>query len=165
MSEAPDGQLLREYAEHGDDAAFRKIVDRHTDAVYSAALRQVVSPDLARDVTQSVFTDLARKAPSLARTLDARSSLLGWLYRSTRLAALNHWRTDRRRQAREKLAMQHFDPAPTATSEWEHIGPVLDEAIADLSDDDREALLLRFFQRHDFRAIGRTFGVSDDAAQ
>jgi RNA polymerase sigma factor (sigma-70 family) len=165
MSEAPDCQLLREYAEHGDDAAFRKIVVRYADAVYSAALRQVVSPDLARDVTQSVFTDLARKAPSLARTLDTRSSLLGWLYRSTRLAALNHWRNDRRRQARERLAMQHFDPAANPTSEWEHIAPVLDEAMADLSNDDREVLLLRFFQRHDFRAIGQSVGVSDDAAQ
>ena len=165
MSDAADAQLLREYAEHGHDAAFREIVDRHTDAVYSAALRQVMSPDLARDVAQSVFTDLAQKAPSLARTLDARSSLLGWLYRSTRLAALNHRRNDRRRQARERLAMQQFDPAPNPTSEWENIGPVLDEAMAGLSDEDRGALLLRFFQRHDFRAIGQSLGVSDDAAQ
>jgi RNA polymerase sigma factor (sigma-70 family) len=166
MSEAPDAQLLREYVEHGDDDAFRRIVGRYTDAVYSAALRQVISSDVARDVSQSVFTDLARKAPVLVRTLDARSSLLGWLYGSTRLAALNHRRKDRRRQARERLAMQHFDPAPDPTSgHWEHIGPVLDEAMADLSKEDREALLLRFFQRHDFRAIGQSFGVSDDAAQ
>jgi RNA polymerase sigma factor (sigma-70 family) len=165
MTEASDAQLLRDYVEHGHEAAFREIVVRHTDAVYSAALRQVGSPDLARDVAQSVFTDLARKAPSLARTLDAKASLLGWLYRSTRFAALDQWRADHRRQARERLAMQHFDPASDTAPEWERIGPVLDEAMADLSDDDREALLLRFFRSCDFRAIGQSLGLSDDAAQ
>jgi RNA polymerase sigma factor (sigma-70 family) len=165
MSDASDVQLLRNYVEQGNEAAFREIVVRHTDSVYSAALRQINSPDLARDVAQSVFTDLARKAPSLSRTLEAKASLLGWLYRSTRFAALNQLRDDHRRQARERLAMQHFDPAPDPAPEWERIGPVLDEAMADLSDDDREALLLRFFQSHDFRAIGQSLGVNDDAAQ
>jgi myosin heavy subunit len=61
--------------------------------------------------------------------------------------------------------MQHLDPAPEPAPEWERIGPVLDEAMADLSDDDREALLLRFFSSHDFRAIGQSLGVSDDTAQ
>jgi len=165
MTEASDAQLLRDYVEHGHEAAFREIVVRHTDAVYSAALRQVSSPDLARDAAQSVFTDLARKAPSLARTLDANASLLGWLYRSTRFAALNQWRDDHRRQTRERLAMQHFDSASDSAPEWERIGPALDEAMADLSDDDREALLLRFFRSHDFRSIGQSLGLSDDAAQ
>ena len=62
MQVQSDVQLLREYADHGSEAAFREIVVRHTDLVYSSALRRVASPDLARDVTQSVFTDLARKA-------------------------------------------------------------------------------------------------------
>ena len=165
MTEASDAQLLRDYADHGQEAAFREIVVRHTDAVYSAALRQVSSPDGARDVAQSVFTDLARKAPTLVRTLDTNASLLGWLYRSTRFAALNQWRDDHRRQIRERLAMEHFDPTSDIAPDWERIGPALDEAMSDLSDDDREALLLRFFQSRDFRAIGHSLGLSDDAAQ
>jgi RNA polymerase sigma factor (sigma-70 family) len=165
MSEASDAQLLREYVEQGNEAAFREIVVRHTDAVYSAALRQVALPDLARDVAQSVFIDLAHKAPSLLRKLDARASVLGWLYRSTRFVALNQLRDDRRRQARERLAMQQFDPTPDPAPQWERIGPVLDEAMSQLGDEDREALLLRFFQSRHFRAIGQSLGVSDDAAQ
>ena len=62
MQELSDAQLLREYAEHGTEAAFREIVTRHTDVVYSSALRQVGSPDLAQDVAQNIFGDLARKA-------------------------------------------------------------------------------------------------------
>ena len=165
MQEKSDAQLLRDYAEHGAEAAFCEIVVRHTDLVYSSALRQVTSPDLARDVAQSVFTDLARKARPLVRSLDENASILGWLFRSTRFAALNQLRDDRRRQARERQAMEYFDPAPETAPEWDRVGPVLDEAMADLDDEDREAVLLRFFKNRDFRAIGQSLGVSDDAAQ
>jgi len=86
-----------------------EIVTRHTDLVYSSAVRQVGSPDLARDVAQSVFTDLARKAMSLARTMKGNDRLMGWLYRSTRYEALPVLRRERRRLARERLAMQALD--------------------------------------------------------
>jgi DNA-directed RNA polymerase specialized sigma24 family protein len=83
MQDQSDAQLLRAYLESGQETAFREIVTRHTDLVYSAALRQVNSPELARDLAQGVFTDLARKARPLAEKLAAGSSLVGWLYRST----------------------------------------------------------------------------------
>ena len=61
--------------------------------------------------------------------------------------------------------MERPDPLPETAPDWDRVRPVLDEAMADLSDEDREALLLRFFRNHDFRAIGLSLGVSDDAAQ
>jgi DNA-directed RNA polymerase specialized sigma24 family protein len=72
MHDQSDAHLLRTYAERGAEAAFAEIVARHTDLVYSAALRHVYSSDLARDVTQSVFTDLARKARTVSATLSPR---------------------------------------------------------------------------------------------
>ena len=81
MSDAP--QLLSAYAEHGDEAAFRELVSRYADLVYSVAFRQVGgNAALAEDIVQTVFTDLARKAPSL-RT----NTLGGWLHRHTCFAA------------------------------------------------------------------------------
>jgi len=65
MQSKSDAQLLREYAEHGSEAAFAEIVSRHTNLVYSAALRQVDSPDLAAEVAQSVSVGLARGVRSL----------------------------------------------------------------------------------------------------
>jgi RNA polymerase sigma factor (sigma-70 family) len=166
MHEKSDSQLLREYAEEGNEGAFRELVTRHTDLVYSAALRQVTSPDLARDVAQSIFTDLARKARSLLQTANLRQSLAAWLYRGTRFAALNQLREERRRQTRERQAMEQFEPTlPETSNDWDRVRPLLDQAMAELSDEDREALLQRFFQGRDFRAIGVLLGVSDDAAQ
>jgi len=165
MQEKSDAELLREYADQTNEAAFREIVTRHADLVYASALRQVRSPELARDIAQSVFADLVRKAPSLGQTLAENASLVGWLYRSTRFAAHKQLRNDRRRKVRERQAMENFNSTSETATEWEEIGPVLDEAMADLSDEDREALLLRYFKNHDFRTIGVALGVSDDAAQ
>ena len=73
-----DGQLLQQYARERSESAFGELVTRHIDLVYSVALR-VAGGDshLAQDVTQTVFLDLARKAPGLPRD----AILAGWLYR------------------------------------------------------------------------------------
>jgi RNA polymerase sigma factor (sigma-70 family) len=165
MSEQSDVQLLRDYAEGGHEAAFRELVTRHADLVYSAALRQVNSPDLAGDIAQGVFTDLARKARQVAEQRAEGNSLAGWLHRSTRYAALKHWRDTRRRLANEKQAMEQLLINSESAPDWERIRPMLDEALDSLSDEEREALLLRYFKNQDFRAVGLAFGISDDTAQ
>ena len=165
MHEQSDAQLLRGYAQHGDEAAFREIVMRHTDLVYSVAVRCVNSPDLACDIAQSVFTDLSSKARPVAEKLADDASLVGWLYRSTRFAALNQLRNDHRRLAHERQAMEQLLSNSETAPDWDRIRPVLDEAMDNLSDEDRDALLLRYFKNHDFRDVGLALGLSDDAAQ
>src|SRR3954470_3940049 len=94
-----DADLLRDYARSRSDAAFAELVRRHLNLVYSVALRQVGGDThLAEDVTQLVFTALARKAVSLAD----RPALSGWLFRSTHFAASDVVRSERRRRAREQ---------------------------------------------------------------
>ena len=165
MHEKADAELLRDFAERADETAFCELVTRYTDLVYSAAVRQVNSPDLARDVAQNVFTALAGKAKEVAAKSSSEASLAGWLFRSTRFAALNQLRDDRRRLARERQVMDQLDSTPESEEHWERIRPILDEAMADLNEADRDALLLRFFKNRDFRAIGAELGVSDDTAQ
>jgi RNA polymerase sigma factor (sigma-70 family) len=165
VNEKPDARLLSDFASRRDEAAFHELVTRHAGLVYSAALRQLESPAVAADVAQTVFTDLAQKAASLAGKISMDSSLAGWLHRATRYVALNHLRDDRRRRDHERQAMEQLliDSEPSA--DWRQIAPVLDEALDSLDDDDREALLLRYFKNQDFRAVGVALGVSDDTAQ
>jgi RNA polymerase sigma factor (sigma-70 family) len=166
MAIKADAQLLTEYSATGGEEAFRQIVSRHAALVYSAALRQTGSADLACDIAQNVFSDLATKAAPLSRKLSPRSSLAGWLYRATRYESQNLLRTEIRRAAREKEAMQDASQTtePTA-SEWERLRPCLDHAMAALGDADREAILLRFFQDQPLRDVAVALGISNDAAQ
>ncbi len=165
MQSKSDAQLLREYADGGVEAAFAEIVHRHTNLVYSAALRLVNSPDIAPEIAQNVFIGLARGAQTLSAQLTAEASLAGWLCRSTRNQALKLWRDDSRRHSRERQAMELFNPISETVTDWESLRPVLDEAMAELPEPDYDVLVLRFFNNHDLRAVGRALGVSDDTAQ
>ena len=165
MHEKSDAELLRAYAEHGQETAFRELVARYTDLVYSAAIRQVESNDLAADIAQNIFVDLARKARPIGEGLTGHKSLAGWLHRSTRFLALNHLRDTHRRVTNERQAMEQLLTNSESSVDWEQIRPTLDEALDSLGDDDREALLLRYFKNHDFRNVGLTLGISDDTAQ
>lgn len=162
MSE--DARLLRRYVEDRSQAAFAELVGRHLGLVYSSALRQVGGDaHLARDVAQTVFTDLARKAAPLA----GRPSLTGWLYTSTRYAAAKAVRAERRRRAREQEAhaMQDLTRDPTPPLDWDRLHPVLDDAMHALRERDREAVLLRFFENRDFADIGARTGLTENAAR
>ena len=162
MNSLTDQQLLRQYTERRSEAAFAEIVRRHVDLVYSAALRMVCDAHLADDVTQGVFVACAQNAPQLT----AHPVLAGWLHRTTQNLAANTVRSEVRRCAREQeaLAMNEL-LSPEPSDVWEHIAPHLDTALGELSEPDRDVLLLRYFQRKSAHEMAETLGVSDDAAQ
>lgn len=108
MQPKSDAQLLREYAESSVDAAFSGLVQRHTNLVYSAASRQVESPDAAAEIAQRVFIGLAHGAQSLSPRLATDASLAGWLCRSARNLSLNFRRDEFRRQSRERQVMEQL---------------------------------------------------------
>src|SRR5271157_5298954 len=100
MPDANDMDLIREYADRNSESAFADIVRRHINLVYSVALRYVGNSADAQDVTQAVFVILAKKAETLAN----RTNLIGWLYETTRFAAMRFLRTRTRRGIREREA-------------------------------------------------------------
>ena len=159
-----DAELLRRYAESGSEEAFAELVRRHLGLVYHAALRQTDGDaHRAQDVAQEVFTSLARKARALAQ----RPTLAGWLHTSTRYAALQAVRTERRRQNREQeiYAMTDSLHPDTSGADWERLKPFVDEALHSLGERDREAVLQRFFEGRPFAEVGAKLAVSEDAAR
>jgi len=149
-----DIALLRAYAEGKSEAAFAELVQRRVGLVYAVALRQVGGDThLAEDVTQKVFTELARHAHPLL----ARPALGGWLYRVAHGTAVDLVRTERRRRAREPHGphMQDASDHAHASADWDRLRPVLDEAMNSLNDSDRDAVALRFFEGRSFADTGR----------
>src|SRR6185295_12331249 len=155
-----DAHLLERYVRQNSQDAFAELVKRHVNLVYSAALRQVRSPQLAEEVAQSTFTDLARNAARLKPD----TVLTAWLYQVTRRTAIDVVRREARRQLREQIATE-MNAMNATTADWTHIEPLLDEAMHALDDTDRTAVLLRYFENKSLREVGQTLGTSDDAAQ
>ena len=155
-----DLDLLRQFAREHSQDAFTEIVRRHVNLVHSAALRQVRSPQLAEEIAQSVFTDLARDAGKL----NSETILTAWLYAVTRRTAIDAIRKESRRQLREQIAVEMNNMNATA-NEWTQIEPLLDEAMAALDETDRSAILLRYFENKNLREVGESLKISDDAAQ
>lgn len=155
-------QLLADYSRTGSDAAFRELVSRYVNLVYSTAAR-LVSGDThrAQDVAQTVFIDLAK----LARTLPPDVMLGGWLHRHTCLVAVRTMRGERRRQSRERQAVEMNALQNDSGADFSELAPMLDEAINELEDVDRTAVLLRFFEERDFRSVGAMLGSNEDAAR
>ncbi len=154
-----DLELLRQFTRDHSQAAFTELVKRRVNLVYSAALRQVRSPQLAEEVAQSVFTDLARDAVKLKPD----TILTAWLYSVARRTAVDVIRKESRRQLREQIAVEMNTMNATA-EDWTQIEPLLDEAVATLDETDRAAVLLRYFENQSLRDIGQQLGVSDDTA-
>jgi RNA polymerase sigma factor (sigma-70 family) len=155
-----DLELLDQYARENRQDAFATLLDRHLKLVYSAALRQVRSPQLAEEVAQSVFADLARNADKLER----ETVLTAWLYQVTRRTAIDVVRRESRRQRREQIALD-LTQMNSNSSGWTAIEPLLDEAMEALELPDRTAILLRYFEGKSLREVGLTLGTSEDAAQ
>jgi len=155
------GQFTRELGTPAGQDAFTELVKRHLNLVYSAALRQVRSPQLAEEVCQSVFTNLACHAGKL----DPDAVLSAWLYQVTRHTAIDVVRREARRQAREQIAFQMSTMNDPAAAEWTHVEPLLDEAMDSLDAADRTAILLRYFENKSLREVGEALGASEDAAQ
>jgi RNA polymerase sigma factor (sigma-70 family) len=168
---SPDSELLGQFARTNSQEAFAELVKRHVNLVYSAALRQVNGDEhLSKDVAQIVFTDLARKA----RSLSQRTNLTGWLYTSAHFAAAKIVRGESRRRDREEKFMRestndsgmgvppvHSVPEP----DWEKIRPTLDDAMHELKEADREAILLRYFENRQFAEVGAKLGLNENAAR
>jgi RNA polymerase sigma factor (sigma-70 family) len=153
--------ILREYVITGSEDAFRELVARYVNLVFSTALRLVDGDSQkAEDIAQTVFIHLARKA----HTLSAQVMLGGWLHRNTCNVAATLMRSDRRRQIRERSAME-MNALTSEPNNSQSIWPVLDEAIGALRPEDRTILLLRFFEQQDLRAVGHAVGISEDAAR
>jgi RNA polymerase sigma factor (sigma-70 family) len=162
MQAMDDMVLLREYAARNSEAAFEMLVSRRVGFVYSAALRQVRDPHLAEEITQAVFIILAQKTGRISD----KTILAGWLFKTTRFAALAQIRADAKRRHREQEVFMQSEIQQTAPDPlWEQMSPLLDEALATLGETDRQAVLLRFFENKSLAEVGNNLGTGEDTAR
>jgi RNA polymerase sigma factor (sigma-70 family) len=158
-----DAELLADWLTLRREPAFHALVSRYAPLVHSAAKRICGDDALAADASQLVFILLAQKAKSLV----SHPSLAGWLHVTAVMQTRNLIDKSRRESRKRQLfqsAMETESQSHPDTS-WQEIQPVLDDVLNTLSENDREAILLRFYRSLSVKEIAATLGIATDAAQ
>lgn len=154
-----DRELLRDYAERASGAAFQSLVQRHIDLVFATALRGVSDSATAQELTQNVFITLARKAA----WLQSETSVAGWLHKTALFEIRHWWRGELRRRRRDQTAAELGTTMNNEDPLLKSLAGELDEGLLALSDSDRQALMLRYFEGRSHREIGDLLGAREDA--
>jgi RNA polymerase sigma-70 factor (ECF subfamily) len=148
-------------ARNGDTWAFGMIFDHYHDPIYRFIASRIHRPTDAEDLTQHVFVKALEALPRY----EARGIPFGgWLFRLARNAVIDHVRT-RHEHAELDAVVEwaHGDSGPDEIAVVRQELDAVGAALATLTDEQREAIELRFFAglsaREAAEAMGRQEGT------
>jgi RNA polymerase sigma-70 factor, ECF subfamily len=164
-SEGGDADLAEVRAAQADRAAFGVLYRRYLDRVYGYAFYQLGDHHDAEDATERTFTAALRALPGFR---DEGASFRAWLFRIAH-RTISNARRSRSRRRTERLPATFDHPAPNAdpagiVGRAEDLRAVL-RVIAELPDDRRQVVLLRFVDGLSSREIGQVMDRSEGAAR
>ena len=158
-----DEARLIQQAKKGDPSAFAEIYDRHQPAIYRYIFYQVDDSATAEDLTSEVFVRLVEK---IDRFTYRGRPLLAWLYTIARNLV-----TDYHRRAGRLLPLPLDErlvagtDVPEETIEHRLAQRRLAAAVARLTEDQRQVILLKFVEGLDNETTAQTLGKSVGAVK
>ena len=144
--------LLISRARGGDREAFGELVEQYRDNVYRLAYRMCGNAYDADEAAQEAFVAAWRALPNFRG--DAKFST--WLYRLTTNAAIDVMRREKRHQTvgdGEMVDLADDADSPQETVERTEQQETVQKALATLSEEYREVLLLRYMEELDYAEI------------
>ncbi len=156
-------------AQKGDKVAYEVLVKRHYQRVYGLAMTIVRNESDALDLSQEVFV----KAWLNLSRFEGKSAFFTWLYRITHNLGIDHLRKHNRYV---KIDFDEIIPSeesdapvesrlivearPAEALEKAELRAEIDGALARLSPEHREALILREFDGLDYQEIAKIMGCT-----
>ncbi len=134
-----------------DARAFADIVARHSAMVYSVCFRILRNQSDAEDVTQVTFLEFSRHDKAVR-------SVGALLHTIATRRALDRSRGDKRRRQHEARFAREADTFSDA--HWDDIQGYIDEAVAQLPDETREVVVLRFYEGETLRELAQRLSLS-----
>jgi len=160
-----------ERAQSGDSDAFRLLVEQHSRAVFRLAFRMTGNEQDAEDVVQETFLRAYRQLDKY----EARSSFSTWLYRiasnySLDLIRMRKRHEDKRERgkAEERDILQTLpvnSPGPDRIGYSSQVQERVNEALNELSAQERTAFVLRHFEGMSIDEIGEALGTGTNATK
>jgi RNA polymerase sigma-70 factor, ECF subfamily len=163
----PDAQLVRSCV-RGDGSAWETLVKRHTRRVFNLCYRFTGNSAASEDLSQEVFLRVYRTIESYRPDQGAFPT---WLTSVTRNLLVDHYRRSRRDRLTDSMddisisAQVDTKPAPGYSPDrMAHAAELsgqLQQALARLSPELREAVILRDLQELDYREIQSVLEVPE----
>lgn len=161
----PDSQLV-EQCMAGNEAAWEELVRLHTRRVYSVCFRFTGTATEAQDLTQEVFLRVFRTVKSFR---SGEGSFGVWLNRLTRNLLIDHYRRTRQDRATDSIEEQlpRIEESTALTSRTDGMlagreaSELLQGALAKLSPELRETVILRDVEELEYREIAQVLNVPE----
>jgi len=167
--DAEDVRLMRLVA-GGDTSAFEKVIERHQALVAGTAARMLGSNSDVEDIAQQVFIRVWKSA----RRYVPRAKFTTWLLKITRNLVFNELRRAKRRAhvplqsepgAEEIPLKDETNPAPDASLLEDELQRAIEEAIMQLPESQRMALVLRRYEQLSYEEIAEVLDLSVPAVK
>ena len=139
----------------GDPAAFEPLVERYHRPLFAAAVRMLGNREEARDITQTVFL----KAYQALATCDRQRRFFSWIYRILLNECLNVLRARRPLEALPAGLAGSENPARTA--ERGELRQQVRGALLQLTETQREVIVLRHYAEMPYDEIAKMLGVPE----
>lgn len=160
-----------EQARQGDQRAFGVLVERHSRSVFRLAFRMTQNEQDAEDLVQETFL----KAYKQLHRFDGRSAFGTWLYRIAANCSLDLIRARKNRRERQTALTSETtdwldrvaapDPSPERLARSGQVASLLKPALAQLTELERTAFVLRHYEGRGIEEIAGVLGVQTNAAK
>jgi RNA polymerase sigma-70 factor, ECF subfamily len=164
-----DVRLMQLVAE-GDTSAFEQLIERHQALVAGTVARMLGSNSDVEDIAQQVFIRVWKSA----RRYVPRAKFTTWLLKITRNLVFNELRRSKRHAhvplqsepgAEEIPLKDETNPAPDASLLETELQRAIEEAIIQLPESQRMALVLRRYEQLSYEQIAEVLDLSVPAVK
>jgi RNA polymerase sigma-70 factor (ECF subfamily) len=156
----PDDDLMRRFC-GGDERAFEALYARHADRLYAFLKRMVGQRELAEDLLQATFLSVVRSRGRY----EPGTKVVPWLFAIAANAARDSLRKRRVRADASAALAEHVDKVSAPSEPDPPAALALQAALAELPDDQREAVLLHKMHELSFAEIAEALGITVSAAK
>jgi RNA polymerase sigma-70 factor (ECF subfamily) len=155
-------QRLLQLAQRGDADAFAALYRAHVQAIYRYIAHRVSDSQLAEDLTGDVFT---RALQSLGNYRDRGRPFVAWLYRIAHARVVDHYRQTDRRPVHSELESETVpvDDDMDEAMIQQQAAQTLRAAIAELTGDQQQVIVLRFIEGHRTDKVAQLMGKQPNA--
>ncbi|MBU8922986.1 MAG: RNA polymerase sigma factor [Bacteroidales bacterium] len=141
-------------ARHGDETAWRSLVDRHSPRLLKMVVLITGSPAAAQDIIQQTFLDLYRKGPR-----HNHGSFQGYLSTVAYHQAIKEKRRVKKLQPFGAVDMPSCNWTPLDIALAEEKERIISDVIQSLEKSHRDILILRFYGEHSYKEIAGISGL------